>query len=152
MIAVMPTAVVAVLPTTLTNAPATMPGVPAAATTVPTLSAAVRTLSAAVTLPAAVTTLPATGVSLASHGHARERDCHAADQARKFHKQMSHSEGQAQPPRWRFGMREVTVRLGDSMFPNPHRHMESAPCLPRSEVIYGFPSSLDSGAFIDLRD
>jgi hypothetical protein len=61
MIAVMPTAVVAVVPTALTNVPATMPGVPAAVT--------------------AVATPPATGVSLAPSWPRPRGDCHAADQA-----------------------------------------------------------------------
>ena len=55
MIATMPTAVVAVMPTPVTI------------------------VAAAVTA-----TMPAPGVSLARHRQARERDCHAADQARKF--------------------------------------------------------------------
>ena len=56
------------------------------------LTAAVTTVS---TMPA---TMPAAGVSLARHRQARDRDCHAADQARKFHEGMSHKEIQAQPP------------------------------------------------------
>jgi len=36
------------------------------------------------TMPAVTATMPAPGVSLARHRQARERDCHAADQARKF--------------------------------------------------------------------
>ena len=83
MIATMPTAVVAVMPTPVT--------IVAAAVTA--------------TMPAVTATMPAPGVSLARHRQARERDCHAADQARKFHEGMSHEEIQAQPPAGASGMR-----------------------------------------------
>jgi hypothetical protein len=99
--------------------PATMPAVPATMPAVPA------------TMPA----VPATGVSLACHRQARDRDCHAADHATKFHEGMSHKEIQAQPPAALRGMREATVRVARFKFPNPQRRMEFAPCPHRSEVI-----------------
>ena len=109
---VMPSAVVAVMPTAETTLPATMPAVPA-------------------TMPA----VPATGVSLACHRQARDRDCHAADNATKSHEGMSHKEIQPQPPAGASAC--VTQRFAshDSSFPNPQRRMKFAPWPHRSEVI-----------------
>ena len=99
MIPMMPTAVVAVMPTAETTVPATMPAVPA-------------------TMPAVPATMPAAGVSLACHRQARDRDCHAADHATKFHEGMSHKEIQAQPPlrfggcvRQRFASRDSSFQI-----------------------------------------
>ena len=98
MIATMPTAVVGVMPTAVTI-------VSAAVTVTATMPAVTATM------PAVTATMPAVtapGVSLARHRQARERDCHAADQARKFHEGMSHEEIQAQPP-GASGMRETAL-------------------------------------------